>query len=206
MNMQYVGKHLGTVYISCSPSNFHQIILASFFWGLNQFLPWWVPNDDFSNSAIFFSAWYLIPFPFLPAPFLITVYWFIILSFIPWLTYIFWVFQVQRGCFLKLCLPGVPVVVQWKRIQLGTMRLWVWFLASLSGLRILRCVSCGVGGRRGLDPVLLCLRCRPVATAQIQPFPWEIPYAAGVALTGKKKNLCLPSISFSFKSIHFPWI
>ena len=34
---------------------------------------------------------------------------------------------------------GVPVMAQWKWIQLGTMRLWVWSLASLSGLRIWHC-------------------------------------------------------------------
>jgi len=34
---------------------------------------------------------------------------------------------------------GVPVVVLQKRIQLGTMRLQVRSLASLSGLRIHRC-------------------------------------------------------------------
>ena len=33
----------------------------------------------------------------------------------------------------------VPVVAQWKRIRLGTMRLLVQFLASLSGLRIQCC-------------------------------------------------------------------
>ena len=33
---------------------------------------------------------------------------------------------------------GVPVVVQWKRIRLGTMKLWVRSLVSLSGLRIQR--------------------------------------------------------------------
>ena len=33
----------------------------------------------------------------------------------------------------------VPIVVQQKRIQLGTMRLQVQSLASLSGLRILCC-------------------------------------------------------------------
>ena len=31
---------------------------------------------------------------------------------------------------------GVPVMAQWKQIQLGIMRLRVGFLASLSGLRI----------------------------------------------------------------------
>ena len=34
---------------------------------------------------------------------------------------------------------GVPVMVQQKQIWLGTMRLWVRSLASLSGLRIRRC-------------------------------------------------------------------
>ena len=34
---------------------------------------------------------------------------------------------------------GVPVVAQWKQIQLGTLRLWVQYLASLSRLRIWCC-------------------------------------------------------------------
>ena len=34
---------------------------------------------------------------------------------------------------------GVPIMVQWKRIWLGTMRLRVQSLASLSGLRIWHC-------------------------------------------------------------------
>ena len=36
-------------------------------------------------------------------------------------------------------------MVQRKQIRLGTMRLQVRFLASLSGLRIRRCCGCGVG-------------------------------------------------------------
>ena len=35
--------------------------------------------------------------------------------------------------------PGVPVMAQRKRIGLGTMKLWVGSLASLSGLRIPHC-------------------------------------------------------------------
>ena len=56
-------------------------------------------------------------------------------------------------------------------------------------------VSCGVGHRHGLDPVLLWLWRRPVATAPIQPLAWEPPYSAGVAqeiattTTTKKDNL-----------------
>ena len=42
-------------------------------------------------------------------------------------------------------------------------------------------MSCGVGCRRGLDPVLLWLWRRPVATAPIRPLAWEPPYAAGAA-------------------------
>ena len=42
-------------------------------------------------------------------------------------------------------------------------------------------MSCGVGCRRGSDPVLLWLWRRPVATAPIQLLAWEPPYAAGVA-------------------------
>ena len=40
---------------------------------------------------------------------------------------------------LKVWDGGVPIVVQWKRIRLGTMRWWVHSLALLSGLRIQRC-------------------------------------------------------------------
>ena len=36
-------------------------------------------------------------------------------------------------------LQGVPAMAQWKQIQLETMRLWVQFLALLSGLRIWHC-------------------------------------------------------------------
>ena len=71
---------------------------------------------------------------------------------------------------------GVPVVAQWKRIQLGTMRLQVRTLASLSGLRIWHCHE---------------LWCRPAATALIKPLAWEPPYGTGMALKktkDRKKN------------------
>ena len=41
-------------------------------------------------------------------------------------------------------------------------------------------MSCGVGRRRGLDPLLLWLWCRLAPTAPIRPLAWEPPYAAGV--------------------------
>ena len=52
-------------------------------------------------------------------------------------------------------------------------------------------MSCGVGHRRGSDPVLLWLWLRPAAAAPIQPLAWELPYtlyAAVAALKRKKKK------------------
>ena len=82
-------------------------------------------------------------------------------------------------------------MAQLKQIRLGTMRLQVRSLASLSGLRIWCCRELCVGRRRGSDPKLLWLWCRPAATALIRPLAWEPPYAVGVALE-KTKRCPLP--------------
>ena len=47
-------------------------------------------------------------------------------------------------------------------------------------------MSCGVGCRCGLDPLLLWLWHRLAAAVPIQPLAWELPYATGVALKEKK--------------------
>jgi len=49
-------------------------------------------------------------------------------------------------------------------------------------------MSCGVGCRRGLDPTLLWLWCRPAATAPIRPLAWEPPYAMSAAPKSKMKE------------------
>ena len=49
-------------------------------------------------------------------------------------------------------------------------------------------VTCGVGCRRGSDPLLLWLWRRPAAVALIQPLALECPYAAGGALEKDKKK------------------
>ena len=49
-------------------------------------------------------------------------------------------------------------------------------------------MSCGVGRRRSLDPVLLWLWCRPVAMAPIRPLVWEPPCAMGVAPEKAKRQ------------------
>ena len=92
----------------------------------------------------------------------------------------------------KTIIWGVPIMAQWKRIWLVSMRTQVWSLASLSRLRIQWCheLSCGVGRRRGSDLALLWLWLwrRPTATAIIHPLAWEPPYATGVALNKEKKK------------------
>ena len=51
-------------------------------------------------------------------------------------------------------------------------------------------MSCGVGHRHRSDLALLWMWCRPQAEAPTRPVIWELPYAAGMALKGKKrKNL-----------------
>ena len=49
-------------------------------------------------------------------------------------------------------------------------------------------MSCGIGHRHGLDPVLLWLWLRQAAIALIGPLAWEPPYAAGTALKRQKKK------------------
>ena len=63
-------------------------------------------------------------------------------------------------------------MAQQKRIRLGTMRLWVQSLASLSGLGIQCCSE---------------LWCGPVATSLITPLAWEPPYAMGGAIEKEKR-------------------
>ena len=66
------------------------------------------------------------------------------------------------------------------------MRLWVRFLASLSGLSIQRCRE--LCHSRGSDLALLWLWCRSVATAPIGPLAWEPLYAMGAALEKAKRQ------------------
>ena len=49
-------------------------------------------------------------------------------------------------------------------------------------------MSWGVDPRRGSDPELLWLWCRPAATALIRPLAWEPPYAAGSGPSKDKKK------------------
>ena len=79
-------------------------------------------------------------------------------------------------------------MAQQKQIQLGTMRLQVCSLASLSGLRIQHCRDTLWCQGLASDPALLWLWCRPAAVAPLQSLAWEPPYAISAALKSKEKK------------------
>ena len=96
--------------------------------------------------------------------------------------------------FWKWITLGVPILVQQKWIQLGTMRLWVRSLASLSGLRIC-CYHelwCKLQRRLG----------SAAAVALIGPLAWEHPYAAGAALKRQKDKKKKKRITL--EDLHYP--
>ena len=66
-------------------------------------------------------------------------------------------------------------MAQRKQIQLGTMRCRVQSLASLKELRSGVAVSYDIGCRHHLNPMLLWLWCRPVATVPIGSLAWVCP-------------------------------
>ena len=83
----------------------------------------------------------------------------------------------------KLRNTRVPVIAQWVKNPTSIYEdadsipgLAQWIKGS--GVA----ASYGVGCRRGSDPILLWLWCRPEAAASIQPLVQELPYAAGVDL------------------------
>ena len=97
-------------------------------------------------------------------------------------------FDLLKGDRLKIFDRGVPIVAQRVKNLTSLHEDAFQSLASLSGLGIWCCRSCGVGHRRGSDLALLWLCCRPAAAAAIRPLAWELPHAAGVAVQRKKKK------------------
>ena len=68
------------------------------------------------------------------------------------------------------------------------MRMQIWSMALLNGLRIQCCRELWCRLQTRSDPALLWLQCRPVVIALIWPPAWEPPYSTGVALKSKKKK------------------
>ena len=98
--------------------------------------------------------------------------------------------EVDRIRFLFRRIPcRVPALAQGLTIRLGTMRLRVRFLASISGLRIRCCRE--FRSQTWLGSAWLWLCCRPALVAPIQPLSWETTYAVDVALKRKKKKVCM---------------
>ena len=62
-------------------------------------------------------------------------------------------------------------------------------------------MSYGAGRRHSLDPALLWLGHRPMATALIQPLAWEPPYAAGAALKIQKQQQQKTTVGFMSKEL-----
>ena len=79
----------------------------------------------------------------------------------------------------------VPIVAQQKRIRLGTMRLQVQSLASLSRLRIWCCheLWCRLQMWLGSGIAVVVTQ-----VGVVQPLAWEPPYAVGGALKRPKKQ------------------
>ena len=74
----------------------------------------------------------------------------------------------------KLITCGVLAVAQWEKIQLESMRMWVQFLALLSGSGIRHCPELWGRLQMGSDPALLWPWCRLTAAAPIGPLPWKL--------------------------------
>ena len=71
-------------------------------------------------------------------------------------------------------------------------------------------MSCGVGPRRGLDPVWLWLWRRPAAAAPTGPLAWELPCAMSAVLKRPKKKPAKKVHTFNIliypkKIIRYTW-
>ena len=66
------------------------------------------------------------------------------------------------------------MMTQWKRIHLGTMRLQVRFLVSLSGLRIRHCRELWCGSQTRLGSGIAVPWCKPVVQFQLDPQPGKL--------------------------------
>ena len=82
----------------------------------------------------------------------------------------------------------VPVMVRWKRIWLGTMWLWVWSLASLSGLRIRHCSELRCRSQTWFRSCVTAAVVRLAAVALIRPLAWEPPCAILCGCGPKKQK------------------
>ena len=79
---------------------------------------------------------------------------------------------MKNFCKFPLCLSRL-------RTWVGSMRIQVWSLAWLSGLRIWHCHKLCVNHRPSWDLALLWLWCRLEAAAPIWPLAWKLGQGCG---------------------------
>ena len=85
---------------------------------------------------------------------------------------------------------GVPIVAEWKRIWLVSMRMRVQSLASLSGSRIQHGHELWCRSQMWLRSHIGGPWHKLTAAAPIQPLAWKLPCATGLALKKKKAEAC----------------
>ena len=89
----------------------------------------------------------------------------------------------------KISKYGGPIVAQWKRIRLVSMRLQVQFLASLSGSGIGPCHELWCRSQTWLrSSVAMAVVWGGTAVALMRPLAWGLSYATGAALKKKSKK------------------
>ena len=82
----------------------------------------------------------------------------------------------------------VPIVSQQKQIWWISMRMWVWSLALLSGLRMRHCHELWYRSQTWLRSHIAVTVAEASAVALIQSLAWKFPYGASVALKKEKKK------------------
>ena len=92
---------------------------------------------------------------------------------------------------------GVPIVTQRKWTWYVSMRMWVPFLASLSGLRFWHYLELWCKLRKWLRFAISMA----VAIAPIRPLAWELPYATPATLKRKKKKKLESKITWALSNI-----
>ena len=82
--------------------------------------------------------------------------------------------------------------MQYKQIQLVSMRMWVRSLASLNGWRIQHCHKLWCKSQTQLGSCIAVVVARLAATAPIGPLAWELPYTVSIALNKQTNNQTKP--------------
>ena len=96
-----------------------------------------------------------------------------------------WPYSISIMRHSRMTNQEFPLWLRGQRTRLGFIRMWVWSLTLLTGLRIWCCHELWyISWRPGSDPTLH----RPTAAALIQSLTWEPLYAKSAALKSKKKS------------------